>query len=433
MKLLAVILKTARVLYRDRAQLAVLFVMPVALVLVVSVIQEDAFRVVEGNPIQLLVVDQDGGSVVQEMAKALGESGHFRVVQELDGRPLTEETARQALTAGRFQVGLVLRPGTSKAISQSARDLMTEMLSGARPASATEPAELLLCFDPMIRGMDRQSIGAALQSVVLATEMRLVVASAGEMAVAMGRAPTAGAGDRAREIVRVRESYAGQGAAARTPSSIQQNVPAWTLFAMFMVVIPLSSVIIRERNEGTLVRLRTLPVSRWTLMLGNITVYVVLCLVQFVVMLLIGFLLLPKLGTSRLEMGHSLAATALVAVASALAASGFGMLVATLARTHEQASFFGATFTVIAGALGGIMVPVFMMPPRMQSFSHYSPLNWGLNAFHEVFLRGGDVAAVLPDVLRLTGFFLVTLALAVFCFERQFSTPSWMPGRKPTS
>ena len=53
---------------------------------------------------------------------------------------------------------------------------------------------------------------------------------------------------------------------------------------------------------------------------------------------------------------------------------------------------FGAVSVVIAAAIGGIMVPVFAMPPVMQTISIFSPLSWGLNAFLDVFVRGGSLA-----------------------------------------
>jgi ABC-2 type transport system permease protein len=285
------------------------------------------------------------------------------------------------------------------------------------PAKAGAP-EVVLCFDPAIHGINRRFIVSAVRSVIIGVELNMILAGGGETAEETKSPPAP-----RHETVKIRETFAGRGKAI-LPTSVQENVPAWTLFAMFLIVIPVSGLIIKERSQGTLARLRTLPVSAWTLLLGNLIVYVVLCLLQFAVMLLIGLLVLPRLGTPRLEMGNSTAAMVLVAFASALAATGFGMMVANLARSNDFAAFFSSTFTVIAAVLGGVMVPVFLMPPGIQAISRFSPLNWGLNGFLEVFLRGGGVKAVLPDVLRLTAFFAVTLAIAVACFKRRESS-SW--------
>jgi ABC-2 type transport system permease protein len=102
-----------------------------------------------------------------------------------------------------------------------------------------------------------------------------------------------------------------------------------------------------------------------------------------------------------------------------MAACGYGILLGTMARTYEQASAFGAVSVVIAAAIGGIMVPVFVMPPVMQTISIFSPLSWGLNAFMDVFVRGGSLGSVLPDITLLVLFFLVTILIAWFNLSRK--------------
>ncbi len=123
--------------------------------------------------------------------------------------------------------------------------------------------------------------------------------------------------------------------------------------------------------------------------------------------------------TPVLESGHPRRRFMLIALSAAAAACGYGILLGTMARTYEQASTFGAVSVVIAAAMGGIMVPVFAMPPMMQKISLFSPLSWGLNAFLDVFVRGGNLRSVLPDIALLLLFFLVTTLLAWFNLSRK--------------
>ena len=80
---------------------------------------------------------------------------------------------------------------------------------------------------------------------------------------------------------------------------------------------------------------------------------------------------------------------------------------------------FGAVSVVIAAALGGIMVPVFVMPGIMQTISEFSPLAWGLSAFLSVFVRNGDVQSILPQTTRLLIFFVSTTVLAWFFMSQR--------------
>ena len=101
-----------------------------------------------------------------------------------------------------------------------------------------------------------------------------------------------------------------------------------------------------------------------------------------------------------------------IAFAAALAATGYGIMVGTLAKSYEQASMFGAVSIVIAAALGGIMIPVYVMPRYMQDISTLSPLAWGLNAFQDVFVRGGNLRTVSPEISFLLIFFIVTITIS---------------------
>ena len=68
---------------------------------------------------------------------------------------------------------------------------------------------------------------------------------------------------------------------------------------------------------------------------------------------------------------------------------------------------------VILSAIGGVLVPVYVMPSVMQTLSAISPLNWALNGLNNVFLRQADLAGILPDLLKLVAFFVVMILISV--------------------
>jgi ABC-2 type transport system permease protein len=218
-------------------------------------------------------------------------------------------------------------------------------------------------------------------------------------------------------VVTLEEVAAGSG--GPTPTSVQQNVPAWTLFGIFFIILPLAGSLIKERRDGTLFRLLSMPVPYLTLIVGKILAYVLVCCVQIIVIFCIGRYLLPLLGTPGLEMGPELPAVIIVAFSAVLAATGYGTMLGTVLRTYEQASMFGPISVVIAAALGGVMVPVYAMPKTMQAISVLSPLSWGLNAFLDLFVRGGSLRMIWPEITALLTFFLANLAVARFYFLRR--------------
>src|SRR5690606_39895070 len=114
------------------------------------------------------------------------------------------------------------------------------------------------------------------------------------------------------------------------------NVPAWILFGIFFIVVPLGINIVKEKNLGTNIRIRTSPVSYATIISGKIITYLVICLIQFVVMLLIARFLFPSLGLIPFKPRSELFPLIIVVIFSSLAAFGLGMLIGTVMTAQEQ-------------------------------------------------------------------------------------------------
>jgi ABC-2 type transport system permease protein len=215
------------------------------------------------------------------------------------------------------------------------------------------------------------------------------------------------------------------GAAARAgglvaaPTPVQHNVPAWALFGVFFIVVPMAGSLIKERQEETLARLLTMPVPYAVILAGKVIAYVLVCCGQFTLIFLLGRFVLPLFGVEAFRLGTGLGGGVLVVLAASLAATGYGIMLGTISRTYEQASMFGAISVVAASAIGGVMVPVYAMPAMMQKISVISPIGWGLEAFLDIFVRGGDLGAVLGELSLLLLFAVATVSVAGLIFARR--------------
>src|SRR6185295_8475215 len=85
------------------------------------------------------------------------------------------------------------------------------------------------------------------------------------------------------------------------PNATQHNIPAWTIFAMFFIVISLGSSVVREKLNGSFVRLKTLPTSYLVALLSKQITYLVVTLAQTAVIFSIGIWLFPVLGLPKLN------------------------------------------------------------------------------------------------------------------------------------
>jgi ABC-2 type transport system permease protein len=107
-----------------------------------------------------------------------------------------------------------------------------------------------------------------------------------------------------------------------------------------------------------------------------------------------------------------------VSFALAACANGLGLMVATLGRTEAQIGALGVLFAVVLSALGGMLVPSFVMPELMKTVSRLTPHAWALSGYHDVMLRGLGLAAVWKETAVLLGFasFFYMIALWRFRF-----------------
>jgi ABC-2 type transport system permease protein len=122
-------------------------------------------------------------------------------------------------------------------------------------------------------------------------------------------------------------------------------------------------------------------------------------------------LLLPLFGLPMLILGENLVALFVMTLVVAMAAVGYGLMIGTIAKTHQQAASFGSISVIILAAMGGLWVPIYLMPLFMRDFSTLSPLNWAITGFYNIFLRGGNLWQIAPQVIKLLIFALSTILI----------------------
>jgi ABC-2 type transport system permease protein len=137
-------------------------------------------------------------------------------------------------------------------------------------------------------------------------------------------------------------------------------------------------------------------------------------MLQFLLILMVGLYFFPYIELPKFEINGSYFLLLLVAIFSSLAAIGIGILLGTLSTTQEQSAPLGATLVVLLAAIGGVWIPVFMMPKFMQLFAVISPMNWGLNCFYDVIIRSGNIMDVLPEISLLGLFFISMLMISIY-------------------
>ena len=213
-----------------------------------------------------------------------------------------------------------------------------------------------------------------------------------------------------------------QGKEISKPNSVQHSVPAWLIFGMFFIMIPLSNVMAMERQTNTLTRLRMARASAWSQIVAKLIPYFLINQLQFVGMVALGYFVLPALDMPAFGLTGDWLPYFVLSGAVSLAALGYGLLVSVLARSTEHAVVLGGGGIIIMAAIGGIMVPVYVMPEIMQTVAQFSPMGWALSGFQNLLLNHYALSQIQQPLYLLSAFGIVTLLLATLIYQRQLTT-----------
>jgi ABC-2 type transport system permease protein len=412
-KLGATIKKEMLILIRDKIGLSILFIMPIVLIFVMTLIQDSAFKTINEKGIPIVLVNNDKDSLGNAIYRGLKTSTLVDLTDKIDGKPATPESLKKAVAEGKFILGIVVPKGATKTIRDHVSNLVNETISFEKTQEVS-PFEITLVIDPVAKRTFVTSVTSSLHEFISELKTQIMFQSFSDQIAELipdgGNAPKK-AYERS-QIINYNEIYASDLIGDVVPNAVQHNVPAWTIFGMFFIVISVVGNVMKEKKEGSAFRLRTMPTSYLTLMNGKIILYVVVCFIQFLLMLGVGIFILPLIGLPALQLGNSIPSVLFLALMTSFAATGFGVLVGTLANSEQQGAILGSLSILLLSAIGGILVPTYVMPDIMRSISIISPLNWALEGFYKLFLRGGGFVDILPNIALLIGFFLLVMSIS---------------------
>jgi ABC-2 type transport system permease protein len=380
----------------------------------------------ERTKIPVLAADEDRSEVSRALVKGLAGD------EALEVRAATAFEAREAVRKGKATVGLVVPKGFGDAAAKAL------FRGGAKP-------ELDLLYDPshwgemgMVRGLltqhameavtqaafngeaGRRAIGDALASAESSTALepgdrkaltdmlrgvatwqdRIQAEPHGEAAQAGGlsipfqakeEAVTSGTGVAYNGYA---HSFAGMG--------IQ-----WILFT----AIELGAGILLERQRGLWKRLRSAPLSRFTLLLGKAaggTATALFCLAGT-----FGFALLFL----EVRIHGSVAGFLALCLASSLMAAAFGLMIAALGRTVAATRGLSVLAVLLLTMLGGGWVPSFLFPAWMQKLTLAIPTRWAVDGLDGVTWRGLGLGYALAPAGVLLLFTALFGAVALWKFR----------------
>lgn len=168
---------------------------------------------------------------------------------------------------------------------------------------------------------------------------------------------------------------------AQPANAFEITFPQAILWGMLGVMSTFAISMVRERNQGTLIRLRVSPMSFTQILAGKgLACFLTACGVMMVLLLFGKVIFHIHLGSPLL--------LALAIGSGAFCLTGIMMLLSVLGKTEQAVAGSSWGVMITMAMFGGGMIPVFVMPPWMQMASNFSPLKWTTQVIEGAIWRG---------------------------------------------
>ncbi len=378
--------KEFTLIFRDLHALLVLFVMPVIFILIMSLALKNSYSNSVDTPLKVAISSSKNNKSIKTMIESLNKSNFF------EAKYLEIENKKETLYKQEYDFIIEIQRDYIERIKLNDDNFKVSIYS--KPDISLQKIELLKNL------ISNASTKIILEDLMLAQKIDTKNVLDFEAKIQ-------------NNYIYKKDDFEIE------PTSVQQSVPAWLVFSMFFILIPISNTFINEKNFGTIDRIRSINVSLFPILLGKIVPYYFINQIQVVFMILVGIYLVPLLGGDSLEIKGNIALIFLVSSALSFASISFALLIANISRTTEEATTIGGVSNIILAAIGGIMVPKFIMPKFMQDFSDYSPMSWGLESFLEVFVRGGSFSDISTYLYNMIVFAIICLLLAYTLLKKR--------------
>lgn len=407
-------IKEIQLLKRDSGGIVIIFLMPLLLIITITLIQDSTFKNLEGSKIPIIFIDQDHSEVSKVIKKELETSKTFELIADYN-----EKAAEKAVFKGDYQMAIVIPQNLTKDLNSNIDSKVQTVVSSfglendstATKVVASKTKDIHLYFDPATNAGFKNSVMDAINKMVFEIENKKIYKAFQDQ---LGTTEDL----ENKSLITFKEITPNKGKKEVMPNSVQHNVPAWALFAIFFIVVPLSINLVKEKSQGTSVRVRASPTPYYIHILGKTFTYLIICVIQFLLMVAVGVWLFPLMDLPQFEVSGKMFHLLIVTLFAGLAAIGFGVLIGTVSDTQEQSAPFGATSVVVLAAIGGIWVPVFLMPEFMQKIAQFSPMNWGLNAYYDIILRNSGIGEIAKELMFLFLFYIAMVIISLL-YERK--------------
>lgn len=361
-------------IFRNRAMLPILFVMPIVQLLVLSFAA--TYELKEAS---IALVDYDQSSLSRELSAQFQGTGYF----SLEHKTFDTDEALKELKAGNVNMILTIPENFSRDYSQG-NSVSIQMLIDA--------------VDGTKAGMI-QSYGSSIIRDFNQNHMREIQLISSIEAHQLSRI----------ELIPVNWYNPDL-------DYITYMVPGILVVLVSMIGLFLSGMnIVREQEIGTIEQLNVTPIKKSHFITGKIVPFWIIGMFDLVIGLALarfGFQI-PFLG--------SLTFILIVSAIYLIVIQALGLFISTITSTQQQAMFIAWFIMVVFILMGGLFTPIESMPMWAQDLTFANPVAWFIKVMRMVLLKGAGWQEIQYMVFILIGMGVLFYSVAINRYKKTSS------------
>lgn len=359
---IAFVKKESMHIFRDYRTMMVLFMMPVAQILIFGFVISTDIR-----DARIGVLDKSNDDASRRLVERLTASGYFQLRAVFN----YEKEVEPAFRRGEIQMVVVIEPGFGNNMKRTG-GARVQLLADASDANT---AQMLINYSKgIIRSFGMEELQVPV-SPILTTEVSMFYNPALE--------------------------------------GVYMSIPGTMAMVLILISAMMTSIsITREKEFGSMEVLLISPLKPYQIILGKVAPYVLLSLINAISIMALGILIfkMPVLGS-----WFWLFMVNLLYILLSLA---LGIFISTMARNQMVAMFasmFGLLLPTIL--LSGFIFPIENMAWPLQWLSRIIPPRYFVQAVKTVMLKGGGLTYIWQELLIMTGFMVLFISLSIKKFK----------------
>jgi ABC-2 type transport system permease protein len=355
-------------IFRDKAILRLIFIMPVMQLLLIPLAAD-----YEVKHIAIAIVDHDHSSASRRLVQKVGASNYFEIV----ATPPGYRAGAELMERGLADIVLTVPPRFERDLTTTGHaslQLGADAVNGVRAGLGTSYAlAMVRQFENELRAPDARSTPAG---------PTIEVTSA--------------------SWYNPHVNYAAF------------MVPGLLPILVTMVGAFLTSLnIVQEKEAGTIEQINVTPIRKVEFILGKLIPFWVLGMVSISIGILVARVAFQLWPAGSLLTIYVFAALYLVGVL------GIGLFISTITESQQQATLLAFFIMMIFILLGGLYTPIESMPRWAQSIAAFNPPSYFIEVVRAVYIKGSTLADLSPMLAKLGAFALGFNALAIWSYRKR--------------